>query len=85
MLLFVELGKPEYPEKNLSEQGRKPTTNSTHICHRHCGQVLGGGGGGDSNHRRALINPGHKKIGGGGVVKKTVVLVRSSYALPKLQ
>ena len=24
-------GKPEYPEKNLSEQGREPTTNSTHI------------------------------------------------------
>ena len=26
-----ERGKPEYPEKNLSEQGREPTTNSTHI------------------------------------------------------
>ena len=24
-------GKPEYPEKNLSEQGGEPTTNSTHI------------------------------------------------------
>ena len=24
-------GKPEYPEKNLSEPGREPTTNSTHI------------------------------------------------------
>ena len=28
---FEERGKPEYPEKNLSEQGREPTTNSTHI------------------------------------------------------
>ena len=27
----MERGKPEYPEKNLSEQGREPTTNSTHI------------------------------------------------------
>ena len=31
MLVFEERGKPEYPEKNLSEQGREPTTNSTHI------------------------------------------------------
>ena len=31
MLVFEERGKPEYPEKNLSEQEREPTTNSTHI------------------------------------------------------
>jgi len=31
MLVFEERGKPEYPEKNLSEQGREPTTNSAHI------------------------------------------------------
>ena len=31
MLIFAERGKPEYPEKNLSEQRREPTTNSTHI------------------------------------------------------
>ena len=31
MLVFEERGKPEYPEKILSEQGREPTTNSTHI------------------------------------------------------
>ena len=30
-LLIDEWGKPENPEKNLSEQGREPTTNSTHI------------------------------------------------------
>ena len=29
MLVFE--GKPEYPDKNLSEQSREPTTNSTHI------------------------------------------------------
>jgi len=31
MLVFEERGKPEYPEKNLSERGQEPTTNSTHI------------------------------------------------------
>ena len=31
VLVFEERGKPEYPEKNLSQQGREPTTNSTHI------------------------------------------------------
>ena len=31
VLGFWGEGKPEYPEKNLSEQGREPTTNSTHI------------------------------------------------------
>ena len=35
VLVFEERGKPEYLEKNLSEQGREPTTNSTHIWHRH--------------------------------------------------
>ena len=38
------MGKPEYPEKNLSEAnlGREPTTNSTHIW-----------------RRRRDLNPGH--------------------------
>ena len=34
VLVFEERGKPEYPEKNLSEQGREPTANSTHIWRR---------------------------------------------------
>ena len=35
MLVFKESGKPECPERNLSEQRREPTTNSTHIwCRR---------------------------------------------------
>ena len=34
MLVFEERGKPEYPEKNLSEQRREPTTNSAHIWRR---------------------------------------------------
>ena len=34
MLVFEKRGKPEYPEKNLSEQGREPKTNSTHIWRR---------------------------------------------------
>ena len=33
MLVFGERGKPEYPEKNLSEQSREPT-NSAHIWRR---------------------------------------------------
>ena len=33
MLVFGERGKPEYPEKNLSEQEREPT-NSAHMRHR---------------------------------------------------
>ena len=31
---FEERGKPEYPGKNLRQQKREPTTNSTHIWHR---------------------------------------------------
>ena len=34
MLVFEERGKPKYPEENLSEQRREPTTNSTHIWRR---------------------------------------------------
>ena len=34
MFVFEERGKQEYPEKNLSEQGRESTTNSTHIWRR---------------------------------------------------
>ena len=30
-LVFEERGKPENPEKNLSEKGREPTTNYTNI------------------------------------------------------
>ena len=34
MLIFEERGKLEYQEKNLSEQMREPTTNSTHVWSR---------------------------------------------------
>ena len=34
MLVFEESGKAEYPEKNLLEQRREPTTNLTHIWYR---------------------------------------------------
>jgi len=30
MLIFEERGKPENPEKNLSEQSKEPTTNLIH-------------------------------------------------------
>ena len=32
--VFEERAKPEYPEKTLLEQGREPTTNSTHKWRR---------------------------------------------------
>ena len=35
VLFFEKRVKPEFPEKNFSEQGRKPTTNSTHIWRQH--------------------------------------------------
>ena len=35
MLVFKVRGKPEYQEKNLLEQGREPTTNSTHMWCQH--------------------------------------------------
>ena len=31
LVVKLEFGKPEYPEENLAEQGREPTTNSTQI------------------------------------------------------
>ena len=31
VLVFKEREKLEFPEKNLSKQGREPTTSSTHI------------------------------------------------------
>ena len=34
MLVFEERGKPKYQEKNLSEQGKEPKTNLTHIWRR---------------------------------------------------
>ena len=43
VLVFEKRGKAEYPEKNLSKQGREPATNSTHIWHR----------------PRQELNPGH--------------------------
>ena len=35
VLVFEERVKQEYLEKNLSDQGREPTTNSTHIWHHY--------------------------------------------------
>ena len=52
VLVLEEREKPEYPEKNLSEQGREPTTNSTHIWRRRRDMNTGHIGG-----RRALSLP----------------------------
>ena len=32
VLVFEERGKPVYLERNVSEQGREPATNSTHMA-----------------------------------------------------
>ena len=51
MLVFEERGKPEYPEKNLLEQRREPTTNSTHMWRSDQDLNLGHTGG------RRLLSP----------------------------
>ena len=57
MLVFEERGKPEYPEKNHSEQGREPKTNSTHIwCWRwdlNPAKLVGG----ECSHHCATLAP----------------------------
>jgi len=45
MLVFGERGKPEYPEKNLSQQGKEPTTKLTQPTCQHRGLNLGSIGG----------------------------------------
>ena len=55
VLVFKERGKPEYREKNLSKQGREPTTTSTHIWHR-C-QDLNQGHNGGRRVLSALCQP----------------------------
>ena len=40
MLVFEERGKPEFPEKNLSEQSREPT-NSVHLFIFFLGEGIG--------------------------------------------
>ena len=47
--LVEKSGKPEYPEKNLSEQRREPTTNSTHVWHWHQDLKMG-----DTDGRQAF-------------------------------
>ena len=56
MLVFEERGKPEYPEKNLSEQGREPTTNSTHTWRRRQDLNPGYSGG------RRVLSPLHHPL-----------------------
>ena len=55
VLVFKERGKLEYLEKNLSEERREPTTNSTHIWRRRQDSNLGHIGGGEcSDHCASL-------------------------------
>ena len=72
MLVFQERGKPEYPEKNLSEKSREPTTNSTHKLRRRRDLNLGHIGG-----RRALSPLRHPLLEQGMV--KTLSLLLGHY------
>ena len=51
-LVLKENGKQEYPEKNLSEQGREPSENSTHKWRRHRDLV-----GGECSHHCSTLAP----------------------------
>ena len=46
LAVFKENRKPENSEKNFSQQGREPTTNSTHIWRQRQDSSLGHIGGG---------------------------------------
>ena len=74
MLVFEERGKPEYPEKNLSEQGREPTTNSTHILRRRLDLNPGHIGG-----RRVLSPLHHTCYQQPSKIERTSVAGLSSY------
>ena len=56
-LAFEEREKLEYPEKNLSEQGREPTTNSTHIWLRCWDLSPGHIGGRQVHHKCTTLAP----------------------------
>ena len=57
MLVFEERGKPEYLEKNPSEQGREPITNSTHIWRRRRDLNPGHIGGKQCSQHCAILAP----------------------------
>ena len=56
---FEERGKPEYLKKNLSEQGREPTTNSAHTWRRRRDLNPGHIGGSMDNRKTVGCEPSH--------------------------
>ena len=78
MLVSEERGKPEYPEKNLSKQGREQTTNSTHIRrwvqHSNLGHIGG---------RRALSPLHHPCSSENTTSKKTISVKRECPGRPR--
>ena len=56
-LAFEEREKPECPVKNLSEQGREPTTNSTHVWLQCWDLNLGHFGGHQVCHKCTTLAP----------------------------
>ena len=62
MLVFDHRGKPEYPEENLSEQGREATTNSKPSYGVDAGiWTQATSLRGDCSHRSAILTPQNKK------------------------
>ena len=55
VLVFKERGKLEYLEKNLSEERREPTTNSTHIWRQRQDSNPGHTGGDECSHHSATL------------------------------
>ena len=51
----MERGKPKYPEKNLPDQRREPTTNSTHIWGQRQNLNPGDIGGSECSYHRATL------------------------------
>ena len=74
MMVFEERGKPEYPEKNLSEQEKKPTTSLTYMSTPEFepGPLLGGGE--CSHHCATLVPPKN-------TTKEAITLLAINYGL----
>ena len=88
VLVFKERGKSEYPEKNLSEQKREPTTNSTHMWHRHQNLNLGHISGRQVCHHCTWLVPSCLHVmraagaGGGGKEKGRESSLSFAFLLP---
>ena len=88
VLVFKERGKSEYPEKNLLEQRRELTTNSTHMWNRHRDLNLGHISGRQVCHHCTWLVPSCLHVmraagaGGGGKEKGRKSSLSFAFLLP---